>query len=160
MTACTATIATPAGPFTIVADDANVLASGWTSAVDDLLGVIHPSLRPSTVEHRRPRPVHRGGRRVPRRRSGGDRRRPRHADFGPFLVHAWKVLRTAAGPSDHIRRVRASAATLPPPRRRAARNAAALFVPCHRVAHRERWWLPLGPEKRWLLDHESPRSSL
>ena len=41
---------------------------------------------------------------------------------------------------------------------RAARNAAALFVPCHRVLRLDgslggfRWGLPV---KRWLLDHEA-----
>jgi methylated-DNA-[protein]-cysteine S-methyltransferase len=39
-----------------------------------------------------------------------------------------------------------------------ARNAAALFVPCHRVLRLDgslggfRWGLPV---KRWLIDHES-----
>ncbi len=41
-----------------------------------------------------------------------------------------------------------------------ARNAAALFVPCHRVLRTDgtlggfRWGLPV---KRWLLDHEATR---
>ena len=41
-----------------------------------------------------------------------------------------------------------------------ARNAAAMFVPCHRVLRNDgslggfRWGLPV---KRWLLDHETAR---
>ena len=34
------TVDTPAGPFTVVADDDAVLASGWTSTVDDLLSFV------------------------------------------------------------------------------------------------------------------------
>lgn len=50
MTAVIQTIDTPDGPFTIVADDAGrVLASGWTADPDAALARIHPSLRPDTV---------------------------------------------------------------------------------------------------------------
>jgi methylated-DNA-[protein]-cysteine S-methyltransferase len=39
---------TPIGPFSTVLDaDGAVLAAGWTADVDDLLTVIHPSLRPA-----------------------------------------------------------------------------------------------------------------
>jgi methylated-DNA-[protein]-cysteine S-methyltransferase len=162
VTARTATIATPAGPFTIVADHDNVLASGWTSAVDDLLDVIHPSLRPSTLGPFTAAAV---------AYHDGDLTAiddiPVMQTSGPFLVHAWKVLRTvpAGEPityTDFAREcgnpaaVRAVAGAC-------ARNAAALFVPCHRVVRTGgalggfRWGLGT---KRWLLDHESPRSSL
>ena len=48
MTAHHSTVPTAAGPFTVVADpDGAVLASGWTSDVDALLPLIHPSLRPT-----------------------------------------------------------------------------------------------------------------
>jgi methylated-DNA-[protein]-cysteine S-methyltransferase len=81
---------------------------------------------------------------------------------GPFLTDAWDVLRTVpAGQPDTYASfavrcgrpsaVRAAAGAC-------ARNAAALFVPCHRVLSTGgglggfRWGTPV---KRWLLDHES-----
>ena len=45
-TSYVSTVDTPAGPFTIVADDDAVLASGWTSTVDDLLSFVPISPRP------------------------------------------------------------------------------------------------------------------
>ena len=48
--ALVATIATPAGPFTIVAgDDDAVLASGWTEDEDALVERIAPRLRPGAL---------------------------------------------------------------------------------------------------------------
>ena len=50
MTAVIQTIDPPDGAFTIVADDAGrVLASGWTADPEAALARIHPSLRPDTV---------------------------------------------------------------------------------------------------------------
>jgi methylated-DNA-[protein]-cysteine S-methyltransferase len=168
MNARTATITTPVGPFTIVADDANVLASGWTSAVDELLGVVHPSLRPTRVEQRRDLGPFTDAAVA---YHDGDLAAiddiPVLQTSGPFLVHAWKVLRTVpagepityaafARECGNPAAVRAAASAC-------ARNAAALFVPCHRVLRTGgalggfRWGLET---KRWLLDHESPRSSL
>jgi methylated-DNA-[protein]-cysteine S-methyltransferase len=50
MNAVLQTIDTPDGPFTIVADDAGrVLASGWTADAEATLARIHPSLRPDSV---------------------------------------------------------------------------------------------------------------
>ena len=49
-TALLQTIDTPDGAFTIVADDrGRVLASGWTADPGAALGRIHPRLRPDTV---------------------------------------------------------------------------------------------------------------
>jgi methylated-DNA-[protein]-cysteine S-methyltransferase len=168
MTFYAAAIATPAGPFTIVADDANVLASGWTSAVDDLLGVIHPSLRPATVEHRRDLGPFTAAAIA---YHDGDLAAiddiPVMQTSGPFLVHAWKVLRTvpAGQPITYAEFARecGNPAAIRAAAGACARNAAALFVPCHRVLRTGgalggfRWGLEM---KRWLLDHESPRSSL
>ncbi|UBH05499.1 putative methylated-DNA:protein-cysteine methyltransferase [Leucobacter sp. Psy1] len=49
-TATVQTVATPDGPFTIVSDeDERVLASGWTSDVADLIVRAHASLRPAQL---------------------------------------------------------------------------------------------------------------
>jgi methylated-DNA-[protein]-cysteine S-methyltransferase len=168
MTARSGTVATAIGPFTLVVDDDSVLASGWTSEVDDLLGVVHPSLRPSTVGHQRDLGAFTAAALA---YHDGDLAAiddiPVTQKSGPFLEHAWKVLRTvpAGRPitySDFAREcgkpvaVRAAAGAC-------GRNAVALFVPCHRVLRTGgalggfRWGLGV---KRWLLDHESAVASL
>ena len=158
-----ATVATPPGPFTVVvSDDDVVLAAGWTADVGDLLPVVHRSLRPAgservarltvldTVEAFHAGEVDAIDAIVVRQRSG------------PFLQEAWEELRripagqpaTYAGFAVRCGRpaaVRAAANAC-------ARNAAALFVPCHRVLGSDgglggfRWGTPV---KRWLLDHEA-----
>ena len=83
---------------------------------------------------------------------------------GAFLEHAWDVLRTVPAGAPVSYTEYAAKAGRPAAVRAAAsacaRNAAALFVPCHRVLRNDgslggfRWGLPV---KRWLLDHEAPR---
>lgn len=157
------TLATPVGPLTILVSDAGaVRAAGFTTDVDALLSLVHPSLR-SPV---RPRPdlgpvtaavlSYLDGEvtaidEVPVEQHTG----------GAFMDHAWRVLREvkAGEPVTYTgyaelagrpRAVRAAAAAC-------ARNAVALFVPCHRVLRTDgslggyRWGLDV---KRWLLDHE------
>ncbi len=159
----TATVDTPLGPFSAVVDaDGAVVASGWTAEVDELLVLVHPALRPSIVAARADLGAvtdavlayHRGELAaiddvVVQQRSG------------EFLTSAWDVLRTvpAGAPVSYTElaaktgrpaAVRAAASAC-------ARNAAALFVPCHRVLRSDgslggfRWGLPV---KRWLLAHE------
>ncbi|MGY1619471.1 methylated-DNA--[protein]-cysteine S-methyltransferase [Geodermatophilus sp. SYSU D00691] len=167
MTVRHATIFTPPGPFTVVVDgDDAVLAAGWTADVGDLLPVVHASLRPvssqqvgrlpvlDAVEAFHAGDVHAIDDVVVRQRSG------------PFLQAAWEELRripagapaTYAGFAARCGRpaaVRAAANAC-------ARNAAALFVPCHRVLGSDgglggfRWGTPV---KRWLLDHEAAATS-
>ncbi|MGY2065559.1 methylated-DNA--[protein]-cysteine S-methyltransferase [Blastococcus sp. SYSU DS0619] len=162
-----ATVATPPGPFTAVVttdDDGRelVLASGWTADVADLLAVVHPDLRPATSE---------AVARVPVLDAveaflAGDVTAIDDVAVqqrsGPFLQEAWEVLRTVpAGRPDTYAGFAARCGRPAAVRAAAnacARNAAALFVPCHRVLGSDgglggfRWGTPV---KRWLLDHES-----
>jgi methylated-DNA-[protein]-cysteine S-methyltransferase len=163
MSVSMSTMDTPAGPFTAVVDeDGAVLASGWTGDPGELVTVIHRSLRPAEVRvvadlgavSRAVRDYHAGDlaavEDVPVRQLSGE-----------FLVHAWDVLRTVR-PGEPVTYTEYAALAGRPEAVRAAanacaRNAAALFVPCHRVLRTDgslggfRWGLPV---KRWLLDHE------
>jgi methylated-DNA-[protein]-cysteine S-methyltransferase len=158
-----ATVSTPPGPFTVVVDsDDVVLASGWTADIGDLQPVIHPSLRPAGSELVGDLSVLD----VVGKFFAGDvsaidgvgvRQRS-----GPFLTEAWEVLRTV--PAGHPDTYASFAARCGRPTairaaaNACARNAAALFVPCHRVLGSDgglggfRWGTPV---KRWLLDHEA-----
>jgi methylated-DNA-[protein]-cysteine S-methyltransferase len=156
------TMATPDGPFTVIARDGVVLASGWTADVGELTGQIHPALLPAAYE------------------SVGDLGAisaaveafyagdpapamsvPVLQRSGPFRAHAWEVLRTVspgapvtyteyAALSGNSKAVRAAASAC-------ALNAAALFVPCHRVVRTDgtlggfRWGLRI---KESLLARE------
>jgi methylated-DNA-[protein]-cysteine S-methyltransferase len=166
-TARHATVATPPGPFTVVVtrgpDGGDVvLAGGWTDDASVLLPVIHRSLRPTWVERAENLPVLDAVEAffagdvaaiddvVVRQRSG------------PFLEDAWEVLRTVPAGQPDTYAAFAARCGRPAAVRAAAnacaRNAAALFVPCHRVLGSDgglggfRWGTPV---KRWLLDHEA-----
>ncbi|CAM4487929.1 methylated-DNA--[protein]-cysteine S-methyltransferase [Nocardia ninae] len=169
-TADFATTDTPIGPFTALIDtDGIVLASGWTPDAENLRSLIHPTLRPAELR---------------RRDSLGELTRiitdyhagdltaidtvPVRQHSGEFLLHAWEVLRKVPAGAP-ITYTEYSAISGRPDATRAAanacaRNAAALFIPCHRIFRIGgalggfRWGLPI---KRWLLDHEGEsRSSL
>lgn len=162
-----ATVPTETGPFAVLVADDAVLASGWTGDVAELLPLVHPSLRPQPADL------------TERDELGvftdaalayhaGDLEAPDSVPVrqlsGPFQQHAWDVLRAVpagthvsytelAAKAGRPAAVRAAAATC-------ANNAAALFVPCHRVLRSDgslggfRWGLDV---KRWLLEHESQR---
>ncbi|WP_227996599.1 methylated-DNA--[protein]-cysteine S-methyltransferase [Nocardia australiensis] len=163
-TADFATVDTPIGPFTALVDTGGaVLASGWTVDAENLRGLIHPSLRPSELRRRESLgPVTQA---VTRYHDGDltaiDDIAVRQQSGG-FLVHAWEVLRTVPAGSPITYTEYAARAGRPDATRAAAnacaRNAAALFVPCHRIYRIGgalggfRWGLPI---KRWLLDHEA-----
>lgn len=163
-TAAVSTVDTVAGPFTtVVGEDGAVLASGWTTDSADLVSLIAPALRPTTLDERPDLgPVtaavlayHDGQldavAEIPVRQSGGE-----------FLTRAWTVLRKVP-PGEPVSYAEfAQLAGRPAAVRAAAsacaRNPAALFVPCHRVLRTGgglggfRWGVDL---KRWLLDHET-----
>ena len=163
MTSSWSTLDTPVGPFTAVVDaDGAVLASGWTASLDDLLPLIHPTLRPHELADDDLGPV---GEAVTRYHAGelsAIDEVPVRQRSGVFLEHAWDVLRTVpagapvtyteyAAKSGRPAAVRAAASAC-------ARNAAALFVPCHRVLRTDgtlggfRWGLEV---KRRLIAHEA-----
>ncbi|WP_369258117.1 methylated-DNA--[protein]-cysteine S-methyltransferase [Geodermatophilus amargosae] len=162
-----ATVATPPGPFTVVVTPGPdggdvVLAAGWTDDVSDLLPVVHRALRPTWVERAEHLPVldaveaHAAG------NLGAIDDVPVRQRSGPFLEDAWEVLRTVPPGRPDTYAEFAARCGRPSAVRAAAnacaRNAAALFVPCHRVLGSDgglggfRWGTPV---KRWLLDHEA-----
>ncbi len=157
------TVDTQAGPFSAVLDtDGAVLASGWTAELDDLVALISPALRVDTPQWtddlgaigEAVRAYHDGD--LTAVQDVAVRQRS-----GPYFQHAWEVLRTVPAGSSitytryadltgRPRAVRGAASAC-------ANNAAALFVPCHRVLRSDgtlggfRWGLDV---KRWLLEHE------
>lgn len=140
------TTPTPDGPFTVVTDDVAVLASGWTEDLGSLIDLIHPELRPriddvdltgtpspsSTLERAAEAVIayYDGDLTAPDRIAVLQR-------SGPFRHHAWDVLRGVT-PGERITYTQYAARAGRPAAVRAAAgacamNAAALFVPCHRV---------------------------
>lgn len=164
-TAAWSTISTPTGPFTmIVNDDGEVLASGWSDDADYLNTLIHKTIRPlslvnkpdlgevtATAENYHHGDITAIDTIAVRQRSG------------EFLEHAWEVLRMvpAGAPVSYTEYAQLSGrpAAIRGAASACARNAAALFVPCHRVLRSDR---SLGgfryglDVKAWLLAHEEP----
>lgn len=164
LTADFATVTTPAGPFTALVDpDGAVLASGWTADAENLRQLIHTTLRPTELRERAD--LGTVTKAVAAYHSGDltiiDGITVRQIS-GPFLVQAWDVLRKIPAGDPVTYTAYAALSGRPAATRAAAnacaRNAAALFVPCHRVIRTDgtlggfRWGLPV---KRWLLDHEA-----
>ncbi|MBN9154873.1 MAG: methylated-DNA--[protein]-cysteine S-methyltransferase [Microbacterium sp.] len=165
MTAIVQTIDTPDGAFTVVADDrGRVLASGWTADVGVAVDRIHPRLRPSAV-----RDGETDAAAAARAYYGGDLSAIDDvavAQQGTAMQLAgWAALRRIepgrplsyaefAALLDQPSAVRAAASIC-------ARNAPALFVPCHRVLRTDgslggfAWGLEV---KRSLLDREATRT--
>ncbi|MFI1911785.1 methylated-DNA--[protein]-cysteine S-methyltransferase [Nocardia sp. NPDC020380] len=163
-TADFSTVTTPAGPFTALVDaDGAVLASGWVADADYLRQLIHPTLRPATLRERGD--LGAISKAVEAYHAGDltaiDAVTVRQQS-GPFLVHAWEVLRKIPAGEPVTYTDFATVSGRPAATRAAAnacaRNAAALFVPCHRIIRTDgtlggfRYGLPI---KRWLLDHEA-----
>ncbi|HMJ01320.1 MAG TPA: methylated-DNA--[protein]-cysteine S-methyltransferase [Conexibacter sp.] len=159
----TATFDSPTGPFTIVASDEAILASGWTNDPERLLQLIGPSLRPASVTAKR---------------DLGPFTQAAHAYFDgevtaiddvpvtvaatPFLERAWQELRRIPAGQPETYGALAARCGSPAAVRAAGtacgRNPAALFVPCHRIVRTGGALGGFGyglPVKRWLLDHES-----
>ena len=156
-------IDTPAGPLSVLTGPAGaVRAAGFTAEPAALLPLIHPRLRGDLRERADLGPVTTAVRAY----LDGDLATidaiavEQHTG-GPFLTHAWQVLRDVK-PGDPVTYTAFAALAGRPAAIRAAaaacaRNAAALFVPCHRVLRTDgslggyRWGLDV---KKWLLGHE------
>jgi methylated-DNA-[protein]-cysteine S-methyltransferase len=162
MTAVIQTIHTPDGPFTIVADERQrVLASGWTTDAAAALARIHPRLRPADV-----REGETDAAAAARAYYTGDVTAIDGVDVSQrgteLQLRGWSALR-AIDPGTPLTYTEFAVALGQPSAVRAAasicaRNAPALFVPCHRVLRSDgtlggfAWGLPV---KRSLLSRES-----
>lgn len=179
----TATIPTPPGPFTLVADDDGaVVASGWAPDAATLLETIGPARLPQVaaalasgeLERRDERdataqPGHDGLDAISqavRDYVAGDTRAidaVAVAQVGsPFIARAWQQLRAIPAGEPQTYAQLAESCGRPTAIRAAgsacARNTVALFVPCHRVLRTggELGGFLYGLDvKRWLLDHEA-----
>ncbi|MDQ0756867.1 methylated-DNA--[protein]-cysteine S-methyltransferase [Arthrobacter sp. B3I4] len=156
------TMSTPDGPFTIIARDGAVLASGWTAVPGELTGQIHPTLLPGSYEAVSSLgPISAAVEAFYAGSPQAAMEVPVRQLSGPFRSHAWEMLRTVtaghpvtyteyAELSGNAKAVRAAASAC-------AFNAAALFVPCHRVIRTDgslggfRWGLAV---KESLLERE------
>jgi methylated-DNA-[protein]-cysteine S-methyltransferase len=154
----TTTIATPAGPLTIVTTDSGaVRAAGFTGNATDLL--------PPGTPVPAPRPDLGAISDAVRAYLAGDLTAideiPVAQPGTGLLALAWQALRESKPGEPLTYTGLALRAGRPAAVRAAAnacaRNAAALFVPCHRVVRTDgglggyRWGTGV---KRWLLDHE------
>ncbi|HXE45864.1 MAG TPA: methylated-DNA--[protein]-cysteine S-methyltransferase [Conexibacter sp.] len=165
----TATIDTPPGPFTIVASDDAVLASGWTDEPERLRALIGSPLRPRD-ELRATRDLGPFTQAVADYVAGDLSAIddvPVDQVASPFLARAREELRRIPPGAPETYAQLAARAGNPAAVRAAgsacARNPTALFVPCHRVVRTGGglggFAYGLGV-KRWLLDHESGPSLL
>ena len=162
MTAIIQTIDTPDGAFTILADDRQrVLASGWTGDVEAILARLAPVQRPAAVREGETEAAAAAAAYY-----GGDLRAIDDvavAQTGtPLQLTGWLALRRIA-PGQPLSYTGFAGALGRPSAVRAAasicaRNAPALFVPCHRVLRGDgspggfAWGVPV---KRSLLAREA-----
>ncbi|MEU6204715.1 methylated-DNA--[protein]-cysteine S-methyltransferase [Micromonospora musae] len=158
-------LTTPGGPLSILAGpDGAVRAAGFTDDPQALLPLVHPTLR-APLRHRADLgPVTTAVRSyLDGDLTAIDSVPVEQRTDGAFLAHAWQVLRDVKPGEPVTYTAFAGLAGRPPAVRAAAaacaRNAVALFVPCHRVLRTDgtlggyRWGLDV---KRWLLGHERP----
>ncbi|MGW3788109.1 methylated-DNA--[protein]-cysteine S-methyltransferase [Micromonospora chokoriensis] len=156
-------LTTPTGPLSILAGpDGDVRAAGFTHDPAALLPLVHPTLRAPLRQRGDLGPVSVA---VASYLDGDlgaiDAVPVRQVTGGEFMAHAWQVLREVPPGTPVTYTGYAALAGRPPAVRAAAaacaRNAVALFVPCHRVLRTDgslggyRWGLDV---KKWLLGHE------
>lgn len=160
----TTTMRTPTGDLTIIADDAGaVLAAGFDTEVAALLDLVHPRLRAAPRPRADLGPVTRAvASYLDGELTAPDEVPVRQHSDGVFLTIAWEELRRVKPGSTvtytELARLAGRPAAVRAAAQACARNATALFVPCHRVIRTDgslggyRYSLPV---KRWLLSHET-----
>lgn len=136
-TATIQTVDTPDGAFTILSDDAGrVLASGWTADVDAIVARLAPRSRPETVAEGETDAAA-----AVRAYYAGDLGAPDEVEVAQtgtaMQLAGWSALR-GIEPGHPLSYTEFAALLGQPSAVRAAasicaRNAPALFVPCHRV---------------------------
>ncbi|MEU4399890.1 methylated-DNA--[protein]-cysteine S-methyltransferase [Micromonospora orduensis] len=163
MTIDSTVMSTPTGPLSILAGpDGDVRAAGFTADPAALLPLIHPTLRAPLQQRDDLGPISTAvGSYLDGDLAAIDAVPVRQHTSGDFMAHAWQVLREVPPGTPVTYTGYAALAGRPPAVRAAAaacaRNAAALFVPCHRVLRTDgtlggyRWGLDV---KTWLLGHE------
>ncbi|MFC8297027.1 methylated-DNA--[protein]-cysteine S-methyltransferase [Micromonospora orduensis] len=163
MTIDSTVMSTPTGPLSILAGpDGDVRAAGFTADPAALLPLIHPTLRAPLRQRDDLGPISTAvGSYLDGDLAAIDAVPVRQHTSGDFMAHAWQVLREVPPGTPVTYTGYAALAGRPPAVRAAAaacaRNAAALFVPCHRVLRTDgtlggyRWGLDV---KTWLLGHE------
>lgn len=141
MTAAARTIATSDGPFTVIANEDAVIASGWTADVTELVPLVHRSLRPQADDLPESSPALEAAVAAVEAFYGGDVTAPDAVPVrqrsGEFLEATWRAMRGIRPGAPITYAELAALAGRPAAARPAASacamNAAALFVPCHRV---------------------------
>jgi methylated-DNA-[protein]-cysteine S-methyltransferase len=155
-------LATPVGACTVIVTHDTVIACGFSTEIAQLMNLIHPSLRPSVLEHHN-HPVIETA--IDRYFDGdvvGINAVPVLQRSTPLRERGWEELRKV-GAGDAISYGELAKRMDMPRGARAAgqvcaRNAVSLFIPCHRVVAADgslnhyAWGLPI---KRWLLEFES-----
>ena len=147
--ASTCTIDTADGPFTIIAGEDAVIASGWTADVVELVPLIHRSLRPADAKALAAGDLASDASRATLDAAvaaaeafyAGDVTAPDAVAVrqrsGEFLEATWRAMRGIRPGAPVTYAELAALAGRPAAARPAASacamNAAALFVPCHRV---------------------------
>ena len=165
MTVSTITLKTPDGPFSVVAGPEAVLGAGWTDDIGILMGLIHPTLRPAQVQQSTSAIIDQASTAVEEYYQGrldAPSTVPVLQHSSPFRRRIWDILRTIPAGVPLTYAQLAERAGNPKAVRAAgggcAFNAAALFVPCHRIIRSDgtlggfRYGLAI---KRSLLDRES-----
>jgi methylated-DNA-[protein]-cysteine S-methyltransferase len=162
MIAYSSTVDTPVGPFTIVATDDAVLASGWTPDVAALHSGVPPMPRADLGPITKAVLAYHDG-----DLAAIDAVPVAQTSSGAFLSAAWDAMREIR-PGEPVSYTGLAARAGRPAAVRAAaqacaRNRCALFVPCHRVVRADgslggfRWGLPV---KHWLLRWEASSGAL